>query len=46
MRRSAAARQPGGGGQRQSGDQSPVYGWWAGEGPVEGAFLCTPPYRS
>ncbi|MGW3432132.1 GNAT family N-acetyltransferase [Streptomyces melanosporofaciens] len=32
------------GGSGRYGEQPPVYGWWAGEGSVEGAFLCTPPY--
>lgn len=32
------------GGSSRYGEQPPVYGWWAGEGSVEGAFLCTPPY--
>ncbi|MFD0653430.1 GNAT family N-acetyltransferase [Streptomyces malaysiensis subsp. malaysiensis] len=31
-------------GSGRYGDQPPVYGWWTGAGPVEGAFLCTPPY--
>ncbi|ASQ98007.1 GNAT family N-acetyltransferase [Streptomyces sp. 11-1-2] len=32
------------GGSGRYGEQPPVYGWWAEEGSVEGAFLCTPPY--
>ncbi|MBO3680897.1 GNAT family N-acetyltransferase [Streptomyces sp. NEAU-YJ-81] len=32
------------GGSGRYGDQPPVYGWWTGQGSVEGAFLCTPPY--